>query len=242
MPWNRSLLRRRLSLAALLSAGCLAVSAAPAGAATGTVTYNGAAAATYADAYALNADTPTYPYLDSDCTNFVSQAVYNGGYPFVNDGGSGTDTWWFHNNGQAKNQEWLYDYSPSWVAVQDFYNFMMADSPGGTPEGTASGSSEAATTPLTMISGDLLSYDWGQGEGMSHFAMQTGLGVDPNSGWVGNYVDYHTTNRYHAFWSLKPYNAYWSTTTVYFTHVNSSAIIASPKKLYALNRGASQNA
>lgn len=48
-----------------------------------------------------------------------------------------------------------------------------------------------------------------------HVAIQTGYGVDPTYGWTGNYVDAHTTNHYHAFWSLYPYNSQWRTTTIY---------------------------
>ena len=43
-----------------------------------------------------------------------------------------------------------------------------------------------------------------------------------NRFWYGNYVDEHTNYRYHAFWSLKPYNSFWSTTTIYFMHISSS--------------------
>lgn len=68
--------------------------------------------------------------------------------------------------------------------------------------------------------GDALFYDW-QNDGL--IRIQVGSGPDPNSGWWGDYVDQHTTDRYHAFWSLKPYNAnYMSTTYIRVVHVSAS--------------------
>ena len=68
-----------------------------------------------------------------------------------------------------------------------------------------------------MVTGDVLFFNWGQGEGLSHAVIQVGIGTDPNlypnQVWYGNYIDEHTNNRKHAFWSLKPYNADWKTTT-----------------------------
>ena len=39
------------------------------------------------------------------------------------------------------------------------------------------------------------------------------------AGYYGNLVDEHTTNRKNAFWTLRPYNVYWQTTTIYFVHI-----------------------
>lgn len=41
--------------------------------------YNGAAAAAYADEYAINPN-PVYPTFDDDCTNFISQALIENGH------------------------------------------------------------------------------------------------------------------------------------------------------------------
>lgn len=219
MKLNRKT-RRRISLITLLAAGCLAVNAGPARA------YSGSGAASYADTWANSYNSPTFPEFSADCTNFVSQAMWEGGnFAEVNNGQSGTDSWWYDGYTTSNTGARTYSYSASWISVVNLYNFLMADTPGGIPEGTAAGSATNYYTPDSMVTGDLLSYDWGQGEGMSHFAIQVGIGDDPNlepdQVWYGNYVDYHTNPARHHFWSLKPYNANWATTTIYFTHIDA---------------------
>jgi hypothetical protein len=73
-----------------------------------------------------------------------------------------------------------------------------------------------------MVTGDVLFYDWGDGAGISHSAIQVGIGLDSASGFSGNYVDYHTTDSYHHFWSLLPYNSRWASTTIYFMHISAN--------------------
>jgi cell wall-associated NlpC family hydrolase len=201
-------------LVPLLLCGGLAATTGPASA------YTGSSAASYADRWATSFNG-SYPRFSSDCTNFVSQSVQHGGYPFRNYNGGGVDSWWEYG---ISGTSW--NYSTSWINVASYYTFLMADNPGGYSEGQAPGSSTNAYTPNSVVTGDVLFYDWGQGEGMSHAAIQVGIGTDPNlypnQVWYGNYIDEHTSNRGHAFWSLKPYNAYWSTTTVYFVHISAN--------------------
>ena len=176
--------------------------------------YDKYGAANYADTYALSSNS-SYPSFSDDCTNFVSQALNGGGYSFVGYPNSTTDdhNWWIAPN------YWWWDYTHSWSVAADLHTFLQLDYPGGWSEGTAPGSSTSYWDPSAMTSGDVLFYDWGGGDGISHAARQVGYGTDPNSGWTGNYVDEHTSNRKHAFWSLKPYNSKWATTTIYFTHI-----------------------
>ena len=215
MPGSR--LKRHLITAftAVLTATMMSATAGPA------LAYSGSGAASYADQYALHPNTPAYPVFSADCTNFVSQAAHaGGGYPFrgAYSNASSDKVWWIRGSGSSNDD---FSWSNSWAAAYGFYSFLLADQPGGHPEGTAPGSSTNYWTPDQVTSGDVLFYDWGQGEGVSHAAMQVGYGADPNrAGWQGNYIDQHTTNRYHAFWSLKPYNAAWATTTIYFMHID----------------------
>lgn len=78
-----------LLLAPLLSGAILAAQASP------VLAYSGPNAATYADSWALK-DNPYYPSYSSDFTNFVSQAVYAGGYPFRNYQQNVTDARWYY--------------------------------------------------------------------------------------------------------------------------------------------------
>lgn len=211
-------LKRRISglLVAVLAVGYATATVSPAFA------YSGSMAASYADAYAITPNVPTYPVFGSDCTNFVSQAVNYGGYPFRQFASNGDSdlAWWIEDSGRNS-----FTWSDSWAVSAGYYNFLVADDPGGYTQGTAPGSSNNDFTPDSVVTGDVLFYDWGQGEGISHAAIQVGIGTDPNmypnQVWYGNYVDEHTNNRYHAFWSLLPYNSEWATTTIYFMHISA---------------------
>ncbi|MBC9729843.1 amidase domain-containing protein [Streptomyces sp. TRM68367] len=214
--------RRRLvgALAAAFAASLVYITPTPA------LAYSGSGAASYADTYAINPNSPSYPVFSSDCTNFISQAASEGGgYPFRNAFNNATSdtSWWIEGSGYSTSN---FTWSDSWSVADGYYNFLMADLPGGIPEGTASGTSTAYWTPSAMVDGDMLFYDWGQGLGISHATIQVGYGIDPNQYpnkvYDGNYVDEHTTNRYHAFWSLYPYNPNASTTTIYFVHIDAS--------------------
>ncbi len=56
--------------------------------------YDGNTAAQYAMNWAFGAN-PNYPGpFPSDCTNFASQALHEGGYPFVNVGDYSAYAWW----------------------------------------------------------------------------------------------------------------------------------------------------
>ena len=70
--------------------------------------YNGSDAASYAKQYA-NSYNPDYPVFGEDCTNFVSQCVYDGGMPMlVGD----TDAHWYIYNEDER--------SPSWAGADYF--------------------------------------------------------------------------------------------------------------------------
>lgn len=70
--------------------------------------YNRSDAANYAKQYA-NSSNPDYPVFGADCTNFVSQCVYDGGMPMLV---GGTDAHWYLYN---KDQR-----SPSWAGADYF--------------------------------------------------------------------------------------------------------------------------
>ena len=70
--------------------------------------YNGTKAAAYAKQYA-NGYNPAYPVFGADCTNFVSQCVYDGGMPMLV---GGTDAHWYIYNVNER--------SPSWAGADYF--------------------------------------------------------------------------------------------------------------------------
>lgn len=89
----------------------------------------------------------------------------------------------------------------------------------------------SASAPSTgaynsLIYGDLAWYDWGDNngnpQGYSHVAIEVNYGgTDPDSGWYGDLVDEHTNDRYHAYWSLAPYNSRYQYETIQQMNIDS---------------------
>jgi hypothetical protein len=191
---------------------------------TAFASYSGTNAAQYADKWWNSYNSNYYKFNGDDCTNFVSQALHDpyggGGMDYVG-GSSSTDDsqWWMHYSSL-----WGFSWSHSFTVAQDLYNFLLIDWPGGFPEGTAHtlAEQEAEYTPDSVVTGDVLFYDWDSDGHQDHAGIQVGIGTDPNSGWYGNYQDQHSNNRKHAFWSLIPYNSQWATTTISYFHIDAS--------------------
>jgi hypothetical protein len=175
--------------------------------------YSGSGAASWADAH-WNAGAAGWPTFSDDCTNFVSQALYlGGGYHETAYTGSRTDDAnWYMNLGSNR---WTY----SWTVAFDHERFQAIHSPGGSYWGTYSGTYSGNDS---VYAGDELFYDWNSNGSMDHMSIQTSYGTDPKSGWYGDLVDQHTTNRYHAYWTLQPYNAQASTTSIDEYHLSPS--------------------
>lgn len=178
--------------------------------------YDGSTAAGYADRYSLNPNSGSYPVFDDDCTNFVSQAVNYGGYSMVGDGQSPTDdhNWYMDPCPICGGYTW----SNAWSVASWYYGFLGLDYPGGWNWGTASGTSTNSSSGLNV--GDVLFFDWDNDGGIDHAAILVGNGTDPDSGWSGDLADEHTTNRYHAFWSLCPYNSMANSTVITLEHID----------------------
>jgi hypothetical protein len=194
-----------------LSGSTIVVTATPA------LAYYSQGAANYADYWAKGRNG-NYPSFGSDCTNFVSQAVHEGGgYSYIGRNQSTTDNhlWWVSWSSTSG-----FRYSNSWIRVQDFYEFLILDYPGGWYQGTAPGTATYYWTPDTVVTGDVLFYDWDNNGIKDHASIQVGWGQDPDSGWSGNYIDQHTTDRFHAFWSLRPYNSQYASTVITFMHID----------------------
>jgi hypothetical protein len=194
-------------LAVVLIAG-LAVLASPTSVLAVSTPTRGAAVA-YAEQWALSYNT-YYPRLPEDCTNFISQALYSGGRPFIGFDQTYIDhhNWWYDPNSGSftSTQTWsvtaaLLDNfalnDPQFYRVGSWYGIV-----GGDP-GTAGG--------------DLIYYVWP--DGTDHAAIQIGWGTDTTTGWQGPLVDAHTTARWHAIWTLQPYNGGWANTTVSAYHI-----------------------
>ena len=186
--------------------------------------YNRSAAVQYANQHALSPNTPWYPVFGEDCTNFVSQAVYNGGFPMV----YGTSpSWWEHSSYNTHTGIWSYSWSHGWAVAGDYRQFLINYYPGGYDQGAVSpGAAQWATTPPSYMNfqpGDVTFYNWvpSKGLGYTHSAISVGWAYDPWYGWADT-VDEHTNNRKQVLWSLADYSNYDATQLVDVMHISSS--------------------
>ncbi|PVA22673.1 amidase domain-containing protein [Mycobacteroides abscessus] len=145
-----------------------------------------------------------------DCTNFVSYALRAGGFkpadPFhVN---NNTEDQWFNTSLKAGSP------SAAWDNANGLYNYINngfgkgSGGPVGSVIGTTTFNPSAASwdpnylSSIGMKPGDLIFYDWNNGEGISHAAMYVGPKGFVDMPGVGDAVDYHTNNVQHHSWAL----------------------------------------
>jgi hypothetical protein len=164
-------------------------------------------AVSYADAWAKSRNS-NYPSFSSDCTNFASQTIGpNGaGYPM-------TASWY-----AKRNFYFFWDWTNSWSVVTDFLTYaqkqgMITFITFENPTGQWS-----SGTP-----GDIISYQWSGTGPWNHLSiLVSSNGIDPTTGLRAALVDQHTTDRYHAVFTLQPYNPDWRTTRIGRWRVNYS--------------------
>jgi hypothetical protein len=168
-----------------------------------TMTYNRSGAVAYANRWAANGQNLMNPQayrLGNDCTNFVSQSVHGGSVAY--DMGGGADIGW-------------YPHYQSWDAVHMFDYFWHQ------LQGKVTYLSVTMSSAYTSAeAGDVYMYDWGRGEGWSHVSIETGWGAFANwsdsgktyssvTGGSGDYINQHTTDRWHSPWNW----GYWTETS-----------------------------
>lgn len=135
-------------------------------------TYKYAAMATYAEKYWKNYNTAyrSFSNAGGDCTNFVSQSLYAGGWKHATTSTEDYGTWWYGTSGQ----------SDSWVGVNEWSWFTQT---------------AKRTTPLAnayqMDLGDVLQMDFDK-DGAKDHTMITSY---RSTGGVP-YLTYHDTNTY----------------------------------------------
>ncbi len=163
-----------------------------------TIVYNRAAAAAYADRYALSYN-PNVVRFGADCANFVSQSARAGGMPTTP--AAWSTGWWYDNRGTSSPSD--DQYSLSWINVgkqMGFWNGRRTDYVPGISD---------------LGKGDAVYYDW-SGDGVwDHVAMVVGTN---NAGQ--KVIDAHTTDHYHVFWKLG-----YSTTKYMFARVRPQWIV-----------------
>ncbi len=242
-------------LRAARAAGCVAAAGALLLLSTGAAyagqygTYNGAAAARYADTYWSNYNIDYASFGGTDCTNFVSQALNSGpgnaedygkpweptylqeplyNYPSVVDNPGDLSYWYGELTGYGANY-----YSNTWTVAPDLFYFLTFYD-GSSSYFTYSfdyyQNGTAPSIPPSNALGDPFFYNWdardnGEGiYGIDH-ATITAYGGWGTDGTWGTEVDAHDSNRQHVFWTLRfvqnPSNPYWPTEEVFTDHVVS---------------------
>jgi len=141
--------------------------------------------------YALkwwNGKNTKYPTnYGNDCTNFVSQALHNGGWSQNDLFYTSDKAWWGRNWGPPYA-------SYTWGGAENFYRFARVQSKRAT----------RLSNVYSLVKGDVLQYKGKSSKVMNHTMVTTAkLNGVP-------YLTYHTTNtRNKPFTSLKSMNVYW---------------------------------
>ena len=166
--------------------------------------YSGSAAVSYADSWALSFNTGKYPkFTGADCTNFVSQCLYEGGKAMDY---SGSYQWWldFYN----------FSYTNSWSLAMELYNYFVNNPAGSRVYFYNSYDGQPPNYVSSLQKGDIIFYDWGDGNSVHHSGIVAlSNGTDPSkTSWTGTLQDQHSEPHYHAIWHLYPYNAFYATT------------------------------
>lgn len=95
-------------------------------------TYNRSAAVTYATTYVFSPNTSVwcdYSSSGGDCTNFVSQCLYAGGWSKFNNGSFCSTGSWYHNGaGKCSNTSTTKNYSCSWTQAADMKSLLSVSS------------------------------------------------------------------------------------------------------------------
>lgn len=151
--------------------------------------YDWQAAARYADQWAESRNPSYRDFAPEDCTNFVSQALYAGGWQYRQDG---YYDWFYYTTGQSLS--WINAYS-----MKQFLNF--------------AGRATFLSYFEDLLIGDVLTADWYSDGSVNHQII-----VDDRLGGYlsGIYLDYHNTDRYHyplstllGAWPTS-WNTYWA--------------------------------
>lgn len=95
-------------------------------------TYNRTSAKTYAVTYVNSPNTSVwcdYSSSGGDCTNFVSQCLYAGGWSKFNNGSFCSTGSWYHNGaGKCTNTSTTKNYSCSWTQAADMQSLLSVSS------------------------------------------------------------------------------------------------------------------
>lgn len=159
------------------------------------------AVAAYADFYALDPNVPYYPDFSStggDCANFISQALFEGGWA-MDTVGSPDLQWWFHWPGAWSEPIHCSD---SWVYAGDYaegggLGYTVKHNPPGStaPNGACPGRADVHWSELKL--GDLALVHTQEDPDTHHMGVVAAFDQDHGTPAPFPLVDAHSSNRYH---------------------------------------------
>ncbi len=158
--------------------------------------YDRLRAVAYAERY-WNSPNPAYPYLEVDCTNFVSQCLHAGGIPMLFTG-SRSSGWWY----RGRNEGWSY----SWMVAHSLYLLLRS--------GKAPMYAKQVAHPSLLEIGDVICYDF-DGDGR----WQHNTIVVAKDSQNMPLVNAHTTNSRMRYWEYRDSSAYTSKIRYAFFHI-----------------------
>jgi len=157
--------------------------------------YDRQKAVQYAETW-WNSFNPKYRKFKDDCTNFISQCIYAGGFPMKYTGKRNSG-WWY------KNGNWSY----SWSVAHAFQLFLASSKYTRTMD-----------RPDQLTYGDIICYDF-EGDGrFNHNTIVTGK--DDNGQPL---VNAHTTNSRQRYWAYEDSSAYTPNIRYRFFHIVGGA-------------------
>lgn len=135
-------------------------------------TYNHEAAKNYALKYAENPNWLWYRTYDQDCTNFVSQSLYAGGWSMIRYVSAPEDAWFYKNGYNAG-----VGYSYSWTVANDLFVFMSRHS--GRAEFVGFSTQKPPYSSKLKV-GDIIQIDFERDGRIDHSLIITGYGSNGN--------------------------------------------------------------
>lgn len=163
--------------------------------------YDRVRAQRYADLW-WNSYNPAYvKFLDDDCTNFVSQALYAAGMPMQKEDNNRAKGWWYHPGNGQKGVNWSYSWSTSNALHQYLVNIVGAS---------------VIDDPSKLNVGDLVFYDWNGSGAFHHTTIVTDFDSkgDP-------LVNAHTEPSYHRYYRYLDSPAWTPQTRYSYVHLPS---------------------
>lgn len=124
---------------------------------TNSGSYSNQSAANYAINW-WNSRNPAYRSFDADCTNFISQALYAGGWTYVSGYYLNSSSWWYSSLIQSR----------SWINVSYWYDFTCNNS----------GRTTILSNPQSLIVGEILQCDFEGDNSKDHSMIVTARYLD----------------------------------------------------------------